>query len=108
MVLLNLSRRHWKPQKRSSINWHWLSAASLLKKPSRTLTISLEKVLPNASLPGSGGQLVATEAPGEYIIVTILVGTEGKLELPKINSSDDLRQALRQIGGIALAIAYSL
>ena len=54
-----------------------------------------------ASLPGRGGQIVATEAPGEYIIVTILVGTEGKLELPKINSSDDLRQALRQIGGIS-------
>ncbi len=53
------------------------------------------------SLPGNGGQLVATEAPGEYIIVTIVVGTEGKLELPTINSSDDLRQALRQIGGIS-------
>jgi uncharacterized membrane protein len=55
----------------------------------------------NASLTGSGGQLAATAAPGEYIVVTILVGTEGKLELPKINSSDDLRQALRQIGGIS-------
>ncbi len=55
----------------------------------------------NASLTGSGGQLSTTEAPGEYIVVTILVGTEGKLELPKINSSDDLRQALRQIGGIS-------
>ena len=54
-----------------------------------------------ASLPGNGGQLVATEAPSEYIIVTIVVGTEGKLELPTINSSDDLRQALRQIGGIS-------
>jgi uncharacterized membrane protein len=53
------------------------------------------------SLPTGGGQLVATEAPGEYIVTTILVGTEGKLELPKINSSDDLRQALRQIGGIS-------
>ena len=54
-----------------------------------------------ASLPGDGGQLVTTEAPGEYLVVTILVGTEGKLELPTINSSDDLRQALRQIGGIS-------
>jgi uncharacterized membrane protein len=53
------------------------------------------------SLPTSGGQIVATEAPGEYIIVTILVGVEGKLELPTINSSDDLHQALRQIGGIS-------
>lgn len=50
---------------------------------------------------GAGGELATTEAPGEYIIVTIVVGTEGKLELPKINSSDDLRQALRQIGGIS-------
>jgi uncharacterized membrane protein len=41
-----------------------------------------------------------TEGPGEYIIVTILVGAEGNLQLPKINSTDDLRQALRQIGGI--------
>jgi uncharacterized membrane protein len=54
-----------------------------------------------ASLTADGGPLVATEAPGEYIIVTILVGVEGKLELPKINSSDELRQALRQIGGIS-------
>jgi uncharacterized membrane protein len=47
------------------------------------------------------GELANTQAPGEYIIVTIVVGAEGKLELPKINSSDDLRQALRQIGGIS-------
>lgn len=54
-----------------------------------------------ASLAAAGGALATTEAPGEYIIVTILVGTEGKLDLPMINSSDDLRQALRQIGGIS-------
>jgi uncharacterized membrane protein len=52
-------------------------------------------------LSSSSGQLVATEAPGEYIIVTILVGTEGKLELPTINSSDHLSQALRQMGSIS-------
>jgi len=50
---------------------------------------------------GASGELATTQAPGEYIIVTIVVGTEGKLELPKINSSDDLRQALRQMGGIS-------
>lgn len=54
-----------------------------------------------SSLAGDGGQLVETAAPSEYIIVTIVVGTEGKLELPKINGSDDLNQALRQIGGIS-------
>ena len=54
------------------------------------------------SLPAAGGQL-STEVrePGEYIVVTIVVGTEGNLQLPAINSTEDLRQALRQIGGIS-------
>lgn len=54
-----------------------------------------------AALAGAGGQLVETQAPGEYIVVTIVAGVEGKLELPTINSSDDMRQALRQIGGVS-------
>ncbi|MEW6492791.1 MAG: DUF1517 domain-containing protein [Cyanobacteriota bacterium] len=54
-----------------------------------------------AALSAEGGSIVATEAPSEYIIVTLLAGVEGKLELPTINSSDELRQALRQIGGIS-------
>lgn len=54
-----------------------------------------------ASLPADGGNIVAAEAPGEYIVVTLLVGTQGRLELPKINSSDELRQAIRQIGGVS-------
>jgi uncharacterized membrane protein len=53
------------------------------------------------SLPADDGQIVATEEPGEYIVVTLVVGTQGKLELPTINSSDDLRQALRQMGSIS-------
>ncbi|MGK7871804.1 MAG: DUF1517 domain-containing protein [Xenococcaceae cyanobacterium] len=54
-----------------------------------------------ASLPESDGQLPnQMESPGEYIIVTILAGAEGKLELPNINGSEDMRQALQQIGGI--------
>lgn len=52
------------------------------------------------SLPGdaSNGE---TAEPGEYIVVTILVGTEGKVKLPTINDSGDLRQALNQFGGLA-------
>jgi uncharacterized membrane protein len=66
----------------------------------------LKAATPKASLPAGSeeaGKLanqMMTEGPGEYIIVTILVGAEGNLQLPKINSTDDLRQALRQIGGI--------
>ncbi len=38
--------------------------------------------------------------PGEYIIVTLLAATLGKVEFPKINSTETLRQALRQIGSL--------
>lgn len=48
-----------------------------------------------------GGELANNEGPGEYIVVSIIVATQGKLQLPAINSSDELRQALRQIGGIS-------
>lgn len=37
---------------------------------------------------------------GEYIVVTLVVGTTNKLNLPAINDSEDMRNTLRQIGGI--------
>lgn len=55
------------------------------------------------SLPtDENGELVKTEmeAPSEYIVVTLVVGTLGNLQLPTINGSDQMRQALSQIGGI--------
>ncbi|XHX77861.1 MAG: DUF1517 domain-containing protein [Stenomitos frigidus ULC029] len=48
-----------------------------------------------------GGALAQADGPGEYIIVTLLVGTQGKLELPKVNGSDDLKLALQQLGGVS-------
>ncbi|WP_413173243.1 DUF1517 domain-containing protein [Anabaena azotica] len=41
-----------------------------------------------------------SEGPGEYIIVTLLAATLGKFAIGKINSTDELRQALRQIGSL--------
>jgi uncharacterized membrane protein len=41
-----------------------------------------------------------SEGPGEYIIVTLLAATLGKWDIPQINSADDLRQALRQVGSL--------
>ncbi len=38
------------------------------------------------------------QAPSEYIVVTILAGVQGKLEMPQVNGADDIRQALRQLG----------
>jgi len=50
------------------------------------------------------GVLTGTEAqadPGEYILATLVVATQGQLDLPDIHSSDDLRRALSQIGAVS-------
>lgn len=55
------------------------------------------------TLPAAGGQLASsnlTSEPGEYIVVTLLAATQSKLQLPTVNSSQDLRRALSQIGAI--------
>ncbi|MDX2230662.1 MAG: DUF1517 domain-containing protein [Leptolyngbyaceae cyanobacterium bins.349] len=48
-----------------------------------------------------GGALSTQSDPGEYIVVTLLAATQGNLNLPKVNSSEDLRQALGILGGIS-------
>lgn len=40
-------------------------------------------------------------AVGEYIVVTVLVATLGKLTLPAVNSSADLQLALQTLGGVS-------
>lgn len=37
---------------------------------------------------------------GEYIVATVVVGATGNLNLPDINGTDDLRQALQQVGSL--------
>ncbi|NEP44186.1 MAG: DUF1517 domain-containing protein, partial [Okeania sp. SIO2H7] len=58
-----------------------------------------------ASVPGDASKGEVTETgmtpPGEYIVVTIVVGTEGKMQLPTVNNSEDLRRAISQIGAIS-------
>jgi len=61
----------------------------------------LKAVLSQEALSGEDNPTrLITEGPGEYIIVTLLAATLGKCEIPAINSADDLRQALRQIGSL--------
>ncbi|NJP11564.1 MAG: DUF1517 domain-containing protein [Leptolyngbyaceae cyanobacterium RU_5_1] len=49
-----------------------------------------------------GGSLVPnSEGPGEFIVVTLLVGVQGDLKLPSINSTEDLRKALSVLGGVS-------
>ena len=53
------------------------------------------------ALGEKGGALAESQDPGEYIVVTLIAATQGKLELPPINSSEDLRKALSLLGGIS-------
>ncbi|MGG6268668.1 DUF1517 domain-containing protein [Leptolyngbya sp. AN03gr2] len=46
-----------------------------------------------------GGALA--ESQGEYIVVTVLIGTQGKLQLPAINGTEDLRRSLSQLGSVS-------
>lgn len=41
------------------------------------------------------------EAPGEYIVATILVASQSKINLPTINSVEDVRRAINQVGAIS-------
>ncbi len=54
----------------------------------------------DALLVGDTAGDLATTGPSEYIVVTLIVGTQGELQLPKVNSPEDLRQALGVLGGV--------
>lgn len=61
----------------------------------------LRQATDRAALSEAGGQLAnLPENPGEYIVVTLLVAAQGKLQLPDIKDSQDLRRALGQIGAV--------
>lgn len=60
----------------------------------------LKQAADRQALLEAGGQLVQSQDPGEYIVVTLIVATQGKLQLPSVNSTQDLRQVLSQVGSI--------
>jgi uncharacterized membrane protein len=76
----------------------------LLEERSKLTGESLSNVKGQLQQKANDASATLTPTDGEpameYIVVTILVGTEGKLQLPTINDSDDLRQAIRQIGAV--------
>lgn len=46
------------------------------------------------------GELAPTE-PGAYLVASVIVATQGKLNLPKISSTQDVRQALSALGAVS-------
>ncbi|HLP88996.1 MAG TPA: DUF1517 domain-containing protein [Nostocaceae cyanobacterium] len=83
-----------------------LSLAERSKFTAETLT-NINNQLKTAPSPKAllgeveNPQTAFEQGPGEYIIVTILAATLGKITLPDINNTEDLGQALRQIGSIS-------
>lgn len=56
------------------------------------------------SLPSGGEPLALNDLSAglsEYIVVTLLVASQGDLKLPAVNSADDLRRALSQLGSVS-------
>ena len=47
---------------------------------------------------GNNTSTQLAQAPGEYIVVTLIVASQGRLALPSIQSADDVQKALSQIG----------
>lgn len=60
----------------------------------------LRQASPTALLEDKGELAESLNDSREYIVATIIAAAEGKLDLPKINDTENLRQALQQIGGI--------
>jgi uncharacterized membrane protein len=50
--------------------------------------------------PADDASALLSQGPGEYIVVTLIVASQGKAPLPKIQSAQDVKQALSQMGGV--------
>ena len=59
----------------------------------------LQQATARAELSGKGE--LAENEPGAYIVASVVVATQGKLGLPKISSTQDVRQALSQLGAVS-------
>jgi uncharacterized membrane protein len=54
-----------------------------------------------ATLPAAGDvNAQLAQAPGEYLVVTLIVAAQGKLDLPQIQSAEDVQRSLGQLGAI--------
>jgi uncharacterized membrane protein len=98
-----VTESHQSALESAEAKFNQLSLGERSKFTSETLSNvnnQLRQVSPTALLEGKGELAEQTQSSGEYIVATIVVGVEGKFELPKINDSEDLRRALQQIGGI--------
>jgi uncharacterized membrane protein len=86
------------PLESAEAKFNQLALAERSKFSEETLSNVSGQVSQNSSQASASDD---GEQPSEYILVTLLVGVQGNLQLPTVNSSDELRQALRQMGGFS-------
>lgn len=70
-------------------------------KFSRETLSNVNNQIQQADTAPLSGETQEQQAPGEYIVVTLAVASQGNLRLAKIDSSEDLRQALNQLGAVS-------
>lgn len=78
----------------------------ILKERSKFLGETVSNV--SGQLKQAGKEALTVSPSGElspqsseYIVVTLLVGAQGKVELPEINNASDLRRALSTLGAVS-------
>ncbi len=82
----------------AEFNRYTLAARSKFTEETLTnVNSQLTQAQPKAALTGEAD----LADPGEYILATLVIATQGKLDLPVINSSEDLRRALSQVGSVS-------
>ncbi|MDA0673327.1 MAG: DUF1517 domain-containing protein [Cyanobacteria bacterium] len=78
-----------------------LALAERSKFSGETLSNVNSQIQQTSSVSVADRTDLSTDAPGQYIVATLIVATQGKLTLPKISNPQDVRQVLSQLGAIA-------
>lgn len=98
-----LTESQTAPLNTAESNFNQLALAERSKFSAETLSNVNNELLESSQpilLQGTEDNSPVLAESGEYIVASLIVATEGKLQLPKINDTEDLRRALQQIAGV--------
>jgi uncharacterized membrane protein len=97
------SDSHQTKLEAAEVQFNRLVLTERSKVSQETLTNVRQEVKETAltSTTTANTSLTTVEPTGEYVVVTLVTATEGKVDLPKLNSEADVRQALNLLGAVA-------
>jgi uncharacterized membrane protein len=85
----------------AEFNRRTLSERSKLKEETLSnYSDQIKQKAATATLPTTDDVSALSQAPGEYILVTLIVASQGKLDLSTVQSAQDVKKALGQIGSV--------